>query len=75
MPWKRRFAWPARYLLSFPQLLITVGAVALGRSRWQDIDFIAEKKLHLLPTLVRRWNREGLDLIAAGLYADGVRIF
>jgi len=68
-------AWPARYLKEFPQLLRTVGVVALVRSFHKDVEFAARRRLWMPPRVVRRWNREGLDLIAAGLRCDGVTIF
>jgi hypothetical protein len=66
--------WPARYLSEFPQLLRTVGAVAHARSRYQDIA-AATRKLQLPGRIVRRWNNEGLDLVAAGLIRDDVTVF
>ena len=66
--------WPARYLSERPQLLRTVGAVALARSRYQDIA-AAARKLQLPGRIVRRWNDEGLETIAAGLQRDDVEVF
>ena len=66
--------WPARYLGEFPQLLVTVGCVALARSRYRDIEFVA-RRLRLPPHVVRRWNRDGLDLIACGLRKHSEAIF
>jgi hypothetical protein len=66
--------WPARYLGHLPQLLRTVQAVAVARSRERDIAHAA-RKLALPGRLARRWNREGLDLIAAGLRRDSVPVF
>jgi hypothetical protein len=68
-------AWPARYLAAFPQLLRIVGAVAIGRSRDRDIAHIARRRLKRPPRVVRQLNREGLDLIAAGLRRDCERVF
>jgi hypothetical protein len=68
-------AWPGQYLREFPQLLRICGGVALWRSRHRDIEFIARHKLHLPFHLVRKWNREGLDWIAAGLRRDRVPVF
>jgi hypothetical protein len=51
-----------------------VQAVALSRARRQDIAHAA-RKLGLPGRLARRWNGEGLDLIAAGLHRDAVAIF
>jgi hypothetical protein len=48
--------------------------VALARSRYQDIA-AATRKLKLPGRIVRRWNNEGLDLIAAGLQRDDVEVF
>jgi hypothetical protein len=66
--------WPARYLDHAPQLLRTVQAVALSRARDRDIAH-ASRKLGLPGRLARRWNCEGLDLIATGLPRDGVAVF
>ena len=66
--------WPARYLSHVPQLLRTVQAVALSRARERDVAYAA-RKLGLPGRLTRRWNREGLDLIAAGLRGDAVAVF
>jgi hypothetical protein len=66
--------WPARYLDHVPQLLRTVQAVGLSRARDRDIAHAA-RKLGLPGRLARRWNREGLELIAAGLRRDGVAVF
>jgi hypothetical protein len=66
--------WPARYLGHVPQLLRTVQAVALARARDRDIAHAA-RKLALPGRLVRGWNNEGLDLIAAGLRRDAVAVF
>jgi hypothetical protein len=35
----------------------------------------AARRLGVPGRLARRWNREGLDLIAAGLWRDGVAVF
>jgi hypothetical protein len=67
-------SWPARYLSELPQLLRTVGAVAGAKSRGQNIA-AAERKLRLPGRIARKWNNEGLDMIAAGLQRDAVRIF
>jgi hypothetical protein len=67
--------WPARYLSAFPQLLRTVGTVALVRSMHRDIDYAARRRLRLPARVVRKWNREGLDKIAAGLRRDAVSVF
>jgi hypothetical protein len=66
--------WPARYLGHVPQLLRTVQAIALARSRDRDIAHAAHK-LGLPGRLARRWSCEGLDLIAAGLRRDAVPVF
>jgi hypothetical protein len=66
--------WPARYLDHVPQLLRTVQAVAVARARERDIAHAA-RKLGLPSRLTRRWNGEGLDLIAAGLRRDAVAVF
>jgi hypothetical protein len=66
--------WPGRYLVELPQLIRIVQVVTLGRSRFRDMDWSA-RRLNLPGRLVRRWHREGVDLIAAGLRRDAVRIF
>ena len=66
--------WPARYLGHVPQLLRTVQAVALACARDRDIA-LAARKLALPGRLARRWNYEGLELIAAGLRRDAVPVF
>jgi hypothetical protein len=63
--------WPARYV---PQLLHTVQAVALARARDRDIAYAA-RRLALPGRLARRWNCEGLDLIATGLRRDAVAVY
>jgi hypothetical protein len=65
---------PGRYLGHVPQLLRTVQAVALSRARDRDIAHAA-RKLRLPGRLARRWNCEGLDMIAAGLWRDAVAVF
>jgi hypothetical protein len=67
-------AWPARYVGNLRHLLITVGVVALMRARERDMQQAA-RRLRLPEWAVRRRNGEGLDLIAAGLIADRVRVF
>jgi hypothetical protein len=67
-------SWPARYLGEIPQLLRVVGAVASARARHQPIA-VAARKLRLPGRLTRRWNNQGLDLIAAGLRRHEVIIF
>ena len=71
---EQAIAWPARYLHSWPQLVRTVTMVAAGRSRDRDMEYAA-RQLRLPGRVVRRWNGEGLDLIARGLRSDRVRIF
>jgi hypothetical protein len=71
---KQSICWPARYLLQFSQLVHTVQAVAIARARDRDMEQAA-RQLRLPGCLVRRWNVEGLDLIARGLRSDRVRIF
>jgi hypothetical protein len=71
---ERAVAWPARYLKAAPQLLRTVQLVAFGRARHRDMHWAA-RRLRLPGRLVRCWNREGLDTIAAGLIRDRVSIF
>jgi hypothetical protein len=74
MRMEQAIVWPARYLREFPQLLRTVQAVAAGRARDRDMEHAA-RRLRLPGRVVRRWNGEGLDLIARGLVGDRVRIF
>ena len=72
---EQTISWPAHYLIDWPQLLRTVGIVALWRAREQDIGFIARRKLRLPPYVVRKWNIQGLDHIAHGLIRDLVQVF
>jgi hypothetical protein len=51
-----------------------VQPVALSRARDRDIAHAA-RKLGLPGRLARRWNCEGLHLIAAGLRRDAVAVF
>ena len=71
---EQAIVWPLLYLREFPQLLRTVQAVAAGRARDRDMEHAA-RRLRLPGRVVRRWNSEGLDLIARGLRSDRVRIF
>jgi len=66
--------WPAHYLLSFPQLLSVVQAVAAARARHREV-YRVSLKLGLPERLIRLWNREGLDIIARGLVNDQVQVF
>jgi hypothetical protein len=66
--------WPAHYLRLLPQLVRTVQMVAVSRSRDRDMEHTA-RRLRLPGHLVRRWNGEGLALIARGLLSDRVRVF
>jgi hypothetical protein len=66
--------WPARYLGELPQLLRAVRVATLCRMSDQDLDRAAHR-VQLPPRLLRRWSREGLDIIAAGLRRDHVRVF
>lgn len=68
-------AWPARYLAGRPKLMRVVGVVAAGRAIDRDIASIARRRLRLAPHIARARNREGLDLIAAGLGRDRAPIF
>jgi hypothetical protein len=67
-------SWPAKYLGEVPQLLRVVGAVAHAKARYREMPWVAQR-LKLPHRLVRRWNNEGLDLIAAGLIRDDVEVF
>jgi hypothetical protein len=71
---EQSICWPARYLREFPQLVRTVQAVAVARSRDRDMDHAA-RRLRLPRRVVRRRNAEGLDLIARELHSDRVRVF
>ena len=66
--------WPARYVGEFPQLVRVVQGVALARSRHLSMRRVAHR-LGVPGRIVRRWNGEGLALIAAGLRHDRVAIF
>jgi hypothetical protein len=66
--------WPARYLRHYPQLVRTVQQVAVARIRDCDTEHAA-RRLRLPGCIVRRWNAEGLGMIARGLRVDRVRIF
>jgi hypothetical protein len=67
-------AWPARYLASRPHMMTVVQRVAMLRLRDLESDAIA-RRLRLHPTRMRRINRAGLDVIAAGLHHDKVTVF
>jgi hypothetical protein len=62
------------YLFHFPQLLRIVQVAALARARHRDLGWV-ERKFHLPGRIVQRWNRDGLDKIAAGLRRDRSPIF
>ena len=64
---EQSICWP-------PQLVRAVQAVAVARSRDCHTDHAA-RRLRLPGRVVRRWNAEGLDLIARGLRSDRVRVF
>lgn len=66
--------WPARYLRDYPQLITVVQAAALARSRHRDLRWV-ERHFGLPGRMVRKWNRQGLDVIAAGLRRDQVPVF
>jgi hypothetical protein len=74
MRMEQAIVWPARYLRELPQLLRVVQTVAVVRMRHGHIEKAA-RRLGLPGRLARRWNREGLDTIAAGLRRDGVKVF
>jgi hypothetical protein len=67
-------SWPAHYLRTRPLVMRVVQTVARFRSIGYESDKIAHK-LHKPPATVRRINRAGLDVIAAGLRRDGVAVF
>jgi hypothetical protein len=66
--------WPARYLQHVTRLLRTVGLCAVARARNQELDRVA-RRLRLDESYVRARNREGLDIIAAGLRRHEVPVF
>jgi hypothetical protein len=66
--------WPASYLCEFPQLIRAVQIAALARAHYRDMTWAA-KRLALPGRTLRAWNRQGLDLIAAGLRRERVAIF
>jgi hypothetical protein len=71
---ERAIGWPGRYLAKTrPILAVTVQLVALSRSRERDFGWIA-RKLKLGVHTVRARNRNGLDVIAAGLRRDNVPV-
>jgi hypothetical protein len=67
-------SWPGHYLGELPQLLRVVGAAAQSKAIYCDIPRAAHK-LKLPGRLVRRWNEQGLGMIALGLIRDQVRVF
>jgi hypothetical protein len=71
---EQSICWPARYLRSWPQLVRTVQAVAVARSRDSDTDGAA-RRLRLPGHVVHKWNGEGLSVIADGLIKDRTRVF
>ena len=71
---EQAICWPARYLREFPQLVRTVQAVAVARSRDRDMEHAA-RRLRLPGRLVRLWNTEALSLISKGLIKDRIRIW
>ena len=70
---EQAIGWPGRYLFHFPQLIRTVQAAAVARASHCDLTWV-ERRLQLPGRVARRWNREGLDLIAAGLRRERVGI-
>ena len=71
---ERVIVWPARYLANAPQLLRTVGIAAVMKARHKPLAAVA-KRLDMPGRLCRRWYHEGLDVIAAGLRRDELRVF
>jgi hypothetical protein len=65
--------WPGRYLCELPQLLRVVGAVAQGKAHHRPLAWVAGR-LNFPGRHIRRWNNEGLDLIAEGLIRDSVAV-
>jgi hypothetical protein len=66
--------WPLMYVRELPQLVRTVQAVAVAHARERNMEDAA-RKLQLPGRLVRRWNEEGLALIARGLIRERIRIW
>jgi hypothetical protein len=60
-------------LRDLPQLLRTVQCVTVIRMHGHIEQ--AARKLQLPGRFARRWNHEGLDLIAAGLRRDSVAVW
>jgi hypothetical protein len=73
---EQAIAWPAHYLASRAMLLVIVQEVACQRahSATASLERIA-RRLRRSPGYLRRCNRAGLDLIAAGLRRDNVAMF
>ena len=67
-------SWPGRYLHQRPLVLRVVQSVARYRSIGYENDKIAHR-LRKSPPVLRRINRTGLDVIAAGLRRDDVAVF
>jgi Domain of unknown function (DUF6362) len=70
---EQAISWPGRYCLSVPCARI-IQRIAFYRSRDMDMHQLARKMKHD-PKTLRKRNRVGLDLIAAGLRRDKVRVF
>jgi hypothetical protein len=71
---EQAIAWPGRYLRDLPQLLLVVQTGTAARARYRSLHWV-ERQLRLPGRLVRRWHREGLDLIASGLNRDHQPVF
>jgi hypothetical protein len=65
--------WPARYPQSPPAA--PAHRASRGGCAPAIVTSRAARKLGLPGRLARRWNNEGLDLIAAGLRRDAVAVF
>jgi hypothetical protein len=70
---EQAISWPGRYCLSVPCARI-VQRVAFYRSRDVDMHQLARRMKQEAKSLRKR-NRVGLDIIAAGLRRDKVRVF
>jgi hypothetical protein len=66
--------WPARYLGDNPRIARLVQRAALFRARDMSLDAIAHR-WRRSPAAVRKDNRNGLDIIAAGLHRDREPVF
>jgi hypothetical protein len=71
---ERAIVWPARYLGGRPIIAHIVQRIAAYRARGVDNDVLA-RNLKRSPAFIRRCNRNGLDVIAAGLRRHQEAVF